>query len=429
MRQLETVQLIKEEQLDQRNYFQSLFVEACRLNLLSEDEIKRIQRELLELMSKEVVRYTNDESSSIPIEHAKEIFQSITYSIGFYLKRTTDIRQKLDLLKSHSIESMFYQGMDAVSTCRNHTQRQLQSLKQKLQNLENIAYQDTINSGIPPFFQEYNIEFGAHEVPGSIDYPLFEPITELVGVEYMSEYLLRFYIEQDFLCKFKEENINRLLRWFHKDAEHMLINIFELVLTNYLGCSLLGNKEEELIIRQEELSFLQKSLNQLTTVEISEKLKALFLEKQSKLILEQSSLNYCLEAIPKLAAGIKHNLVLGKPDTLWVVAKEEEEAEVFEDRAPMEDEALRDLIDRLRDMNTTSGKVAVIKATVQSQADLIELLDSCFYNDEYEEVFSSFDETTKEILRKGILNVEGQRYEEEFEPQKEWQKLLFRKNS
>jgi hypothetical protein len=425
MNQLEKSNIINENRLDPGFYFQSLFQEACNKHLLSDLQIERIQLEVVELMAKEVERYTNDESSSVLLEKAQELLQSITYSIGVYLKSLPDMGDKIDLLKNEKLSVLFYRGMDSVAAIKTKSWSLLQNIQKNSLKLHNYSYQDTINTGVPEFFHDYNIEFGAHEFNGCIDYQLCNTVEGLLGVEYIQEYLTRFTMEHNFIKNFPEQTVNQLLQGFDKDAEHMLINVFELVLTNALGCELLGQKILELNIHESDRVWLQNSLEKLSHDTLQNRIENAFMSMVSELNLESELMSYAKTAISAITKRLMHNLQTHSLDKIFIsFAGREMEEEIFEDGVSMEDENLRELIEKLRDGKDITEKVAMIKETVHSLADLIELLEECFYEDEYMEVFHLLSETERSFLKKSIQIEAGIEDMEDYEPQMEWQKIL-----
>src|SRR5699024_2363995 len=144
-------------------------------------------------------------------------------------------------------------------------------------------------------------------------------------------------------------------------------------------------------ISREELTVLERNLEPYSASEIAGKLKAIFRKKQDEeLMLDQMSLSYTLAVIPQIAIRIKHALEKGTVDKIFITTKEFAAEDTFEDGIPMDDDKLRLFIDKLNTIRITSEKIAIIKDTVRSQADLLELLDVCFYGDEYKEVLASF---------------------------------------
>jgi hypothetical protein len=303
------------------------------------------------------------------------------------------MQEKIELIKQEKISDLFIKGMDKVESVKNEAWLLLMELQKNCMIVDNIAYHDSI-AGIKDFFHDYNIEFGAHDIPGSIDYPLLNTITDLLGVEYIYEYLRNFTMENDFLGKFSPQAINLLLKGFHKDSEHMLINLFELVLINALGCELLGLKITELNISAAERRWLQNMLKKLNSQEIAKKCEVALENLGVKLTLEEETIVYAKAAIPQLMVRVCHNLKTDTLQELFLTFPEQQlEEESFEVGIELEDEKLRELIDELKELSLISEKVARIRETVHSLNDFIELLEECFYENEYREVFQTLNET------------------------------------
>ncbi len=426
MNEIKKFKPINELSLNQSLYFQALFQEACIQGIFSQVQIERIQLEIIELLGKEIERYTNGESSSVPVEKAQEILQSITYCMGLYLKSIPDMEEKLELLQNQKISELFYKGMDTAAGLKNEASQLLINLQNNRLKIENIAYQDTILEGIPPFFHDYNIEYAAQDIPGSVDYPLLRPETELLGVESAYDYIYHLSIENSFFMLFPTENINLLLKGFDKEAEHMLINIFELVLTNVLGCELLGIELTKLNITSAECSWLKKYFHHLSIQEVKEKLEKAFERVSIELNLKNDIISYARFLMEPLAIRINSNL---QTDTLSKIFisfhnREEEEGDIFEDGISMEDDKLREFIEELSGRKTVAEKLTLIREKINSLRDFIELLNECFYGEEYVEVFHMLQDTEKSIIWKYIREDVGLEDWKDYHPEKEWQKIF-----
>ena len=428
MNQIQKLNRIDKNLLNQGEYFQSLFLQMCNKKMLTQVQIERIQLELIDLLGKEVDRYTGGESSSIPVEKAQEILHSITYSIGLYLKSIKNMDEVSNVLTSDKIKSLFLKGMDAVSQLKDKAEALLNDLMKNKLIIDNFAYQDTITYGLPKFFQEYQIEFGSFDVPGSIDYPLLETITDLQGVEFQYEYLSRLTIENDFLRCFSEQKIALLLKNFNKDSVHMLINIFELVLTNALGCELTGREIIMLDIPVEERNWLNNRLKGKNKEEIAELLRISLDRIGKELQLSGVITAYAGKAISELARRIVHNLETDTLEEIFIAFEDEVQLEEsFEDGIAMEDEALRELIKELGELHSVSDKLIRIRETVRNLSDLIEILQECFYSNEYEEVFNLISDTDKALLKYRIREEAGPEWSLDYKPEKEWQEIFLRR--
>jgi hypothetical protein len=413
--------------LSQEQYFQDFFQTVCRKKLLKEEEITRIHTGILELFTKEANRYTNDESSSIPVETAQSLLQSITFSMGSYLKTFADVGTQLKILKETEMSALFLLGQKTIEQRCEAARKLLSRLIDGLMRINLIAYQDTIREGLPKFFHDYNVEFAAHENVGDIDYPSFVTITDLLGVEYMEEYLRRLYLENEFLNCFSAADINRLLIAFDREASHMLINLFELVLINALGCKLLEKEARILDIRAQENVWLQDVLSKLSKEAREAQLRQAFSTLVKELALSEELADYVLPELPMLSGRLSHHLD-GNTLSHFFLSFEnawQEAYEFMEEGEIMEDYKLRHLIERIENTDVIADKVHLILQEVRSTTDLIELLEECFYDGDYEEVFRLLGKAELHMLEKRILYDAGEIPAEDFEPQTEWQKILW----
>ncbi len=413
--------------LNQEQYFQAIFQEACQRQLLSEEEIGRIQTELFELLAKEAARYTNDESSSLPIETAQALLQSITFSIGSYLKTLVDVGLQLKMLKEKRVPALFLLGLDTVEQRRKKTETLLHQLTEGRLRVDNIAYQDTILTGLPKFFHDYNMEFGAHEDSADIDYPSFITVVDLLGVEYMEEYLRRLCLENEFLNCFSASDINQLIHAFDREASHMLINLFELTLINALGCILLEKEVKNLDITAQELVWLQEKLSKLSKEERYEQFRQAFMTIVTELELSEDLITYVQPELSQLAERLSCHLETYTLSHFFLSFSNawQEAYEYLEEGEILEDYKLRNLIERIEYTDTIAGKVDLILQEVRSTTDLIELLEECFYEGDYEEVFCHLGEAELQMLEKRLLYDAGEIPPEDFEPQSEWQEILW----
>ncbi len=413
--------------LNQEQYFQDFFQAVCNKKLLSKEEILRIQTGLLDLFTKEANRYTNDESSSIPVETAQSLLQSITYSMGSYLKTLVDVGAQLTALKEEKISALFLLGQKTIEERVEAARQLLQRLTSGLLRIDNIAYQDTIGNGLPKFFHDYNIEFTAHEAAGDIDYPSFITITDLIGVEYMEEYLRRLCLENDFLNCYSAKDINHLLKAFDREARHMLINLFELVLINALGCKLLEKGSRSLDISPQENVWLRDKLSKLSKEERYNQLQRAFSELGRELTLSDELTAYVKPELAMLSERLSHHLDTNTLSYFFLSFSNawQETYEYLEEGEIMEDYKLRNLIERIENTNAIADKVVLILQEVRSTTDLIELLEECFYEGDYNEVFRLLGDAELCMLEKRLLYDAGEIPAEDFEPQTEWQKILW----
>ncbi len=436
---------IEEGILDQKYYFQTLLQAAVEQKQLTEQQTQKLQYGLIHLMTKEVERYTNAESSSVPVEKAQELLQSITYHMGIYLKTIPDMQNKLDQLKQGTPEALFYRGMKLVTDYREEALRLLTKLQKKDRKWDSIAYEDTVYHGIPEFFHDYDIEYGAHETPGSIDYPLMYAMQDYLGVEYIYEYLKRLTIEDSILSRFSREAVQRLADSYDREARHLLINLCELATINAIGCVMLDKGLWEPLLSKGEIEELMELLKDGgifhneeygrrlpgSREEMQRFLRGTVARMGELLLLSQEETDYIQGFVPNLAIRLQSHLDTNSLEKLFLyMDREEEPEEKLYTGEPMEDERLRALIDEIRETGKLEAKVRLIQEKVGSIADLTELLEECFYPEEYAGVYRLLGPNEVALLRKsilaeGCLSANGNIREEEYEPRSEWEKELF----
>lgn len=185
---------------------------------------------LFMLLQTIALRYTKEESSSLPKELAEELLRSICYTLS----------PELAALPVGPLLPLYEAGVarteNAVRACR----RRWQVARLSLPKTTSLSCRETLSS-IGTFFQNYDARFFAHEIPCDIDYQLCLPVPEtFLGVDYVSEYLSRLCIENDFLRLFPAERADALLMRACPDYRFRINNLYSPVATNALGLALAG---------------------------------------------------------------------------------------------------------------------------------------------------------------------------------------------
>ena len=145
-------------------------------------------------------------SSSVKVETAANIWESVFYTIGFYLKSFSDLNLALKIIKENSLLQLYKRGRKLVEIQFYKAKQLFTTIQGNCPVINNYAYNATIEKGIPLFFATYDLNFAAHETPGSIDYPVSNDQMELVGIEYISGYLKKLFWENRFCQKFSRKS-------------------------------------------------------------------------------------------------------------------------------------------------------------------------------------------------------------------------------
>lgn len=218
------------------------------------------QAKLWELFSKRAARYTAGDSTSIPVEIAKELLSSIYFTLGIENDSPDCIEKFLQI----DLEQQYELEVVELERKINQGKALWEAACLSIPMIENISLKDTLK-GIGAFWRRYDYRFFAHMIPCDIDYQLCHPVPDtLLGVDYINEYLKRLLIEQDFLRNFDPQCSINLLQRYCGDYKGLLINLYEPIATNVVGLTIVGGSIWKLGFSEEELKQIVSILDPLT---------------------------------------------------------------------------------------------------------------------------------------------------------------------
>ena len=241
--------------------------------VLSEEEQFQIQEELLKLLARQTRKYTSGDSSSVPVEIGQELMDSIFFCIGVGLQGKEYMGQ-IDrrLLLDKDLASMLDKGIAYIRASLEYGERLWNKICMSLPKVENRSMKDTLKS-IGTFWKNYDYRFFAHEIPCDIDYQLSIPVSEQKkGVLYVLAYLERLAVENHFLSYFEEGAMLPVLNRYCPDYEGLLINLYEPIATNAIGCALLQKDFKKLGMTSEEQQELVRMFENISGKAIENKL-------------------------------------------------------------------------------------------------------------------------------------------------------------
>lgn len=401
LQRYEHIQTVRSE------YFQSLLQGAAKEGIIGSDQVKKIQVGLLGLLSRQIEKYTSGESSSVTAESAESLLKSICFSISVALKCHGNIVIASELLERESIEELFKKGNKLIRYYYEDARRLWIKIKTEGPKVRNLAYNDTVYKGLKNFFDWYDYRFYAHEMNGSLDYPLSYDEMDLKGIEYIHEYVTHLDMENVLCSSYDAQSIECLMRGYSKYYREDLINVFELVLTNLIGRSMLGYKLDRLDISEEDKEWLLIQLKNVEESVLVQKMEQAFYEVLSFMKVEsQATIDYFKITLKNIISRVKHNIDLGKLDKVFITLYEEEDETSISgyiDGNKMEDGDLRVLIDEMKDCRFLDDKIAMVLQSIKSLDDLSEVLNECFFEGEYESVFKLLAKQEIQELKKRII--------------------------
>ena len=293
---MEVISKIKRENLYERNYFKTLIEEAYNNEMLTNDDMVNLQMQILQLLDEKIYKYTGNDSTSIKKEVMEDILNSNSYTISAYLKTFKNPDEAIKTIKEKGLKIAYQEGRKKIDKMLNIIRVMYIKVKQNKLDIPNVTYNDTIIGGIKGFLKIYNPDFKAQDMKITADYPLYNNlIGKLDGVEFIKEYLNSIYLENVFCKKFSEEKINYLLYGYSHDYKELIINIFEIVLLETIGCKLVKRDIQDLAISTDELNEIYVMFKGKEKIEIKQMINNVYQEISNELLLDNEQLQKYIE--------------------------------------------------------------------------------------------------------------------------------------
>ena len=210
--------------------------EAVRLP--AEGEETAFQLGLWRLLAKQASLYTLGESSSLSEYDAHRLLASVCCVLG--VDPDDPDPAVMREVSVEGAEAVFGRNLRRIEADAARVEGLWKDVCLSMPMLESVALKDTLQS-LRDFRTRYEPRFFAHEIPADIDYPLCQPVAESVlGVDYVAAYLERLLAECRFLRSFDLGRCRAVLGSVHPDYGELILNLFEPVAANALGCVLAG---------------------------------------------------------------------------------------------------------------------------------------------------------------------------------------------
>lgn len=173
---------IDRSRLKQNQYTLSLLQEGQRSGVIPSQKVYQIQVEVVQVLQRLILRYTQGASTSVTTETAEGIMTSLLYAIDAYALQYENPEEALTRLNLESIKDIHSKGVELLRCYFEETKQLYQEVKKIKLDVPVDAYHLTIDESLPVFIKHYDIIFEAQNTMASIDYPLAVDDMRLQGV-------------------------------------------------------------------------------------------------------------------------------------------------------------------------------------------------------------------------------------------------------
>ena len=390
MTNIDRIHFINRSALSGRNYFVSLIEQGQLCALFSDTEIERMQLESLTLLAKRTELFNNGNSSSIRIEKAQDLLASILYTVGVQLKSYASPEDAIDALRTENLDHLFYSGLKKINWKIMIAKQTHLRLKKCLFKTQNVFYRLTAVDGINGFFKLYNPKFSAQEIHITADYPTFNGVYDLDGIEFIEKYLQNITHENRFCSYFSENAVHHLLCGLDENYQKVLMNIYEPVLTASLGCILTYHPSRDLNLSHNDIDTLADLFSGKGIDEVEQLIKNALDQLIAELNCSSDLSDYLKNSITKIAVSIKNAAHHNCLDKVFLIPfyPEDNQKIVLSYGERMDDKSYTAILNDLLQCNSTDGKADIICNRISSFGDLLEILrDADLIQDELLHIF------------------------------------------
>lgn len=262
---------------------------GLRHGLLTEDDLRRLRAESLPLLRCQAERLTGGRSSSLPAETA----------------------EALTLLRQQPLDTLFAAGQKRLTRKVQAARLMHDELTRSLFSTPNAFYRATLVDGIAGFFKLYRPALFAQETHITADYPLFLPLQNQTGIEFIERYLQNALCENGFLRCFPAEAVHELICAQHADYALIPMNLLEPALTAALLCALDGLSANSLRCAPDAA---ERLLRGRSASDLAERFAAVLPALCREIHCPPRFQSYLHRCLPALAAVLTQNHPLEKPE-------------------------------------------------------------------------------------------------------------------
>ena len=275
------------------------------INPLSPEEQQKVMSQMYLLMGKQVQSYHKHyhmgNNSSVPVELAQELMESIEYTIGL-----------VGGVYAHRIiEEALVLGQEILESKLSKAKSMLELVSGTAPQWQTECRWEALRY-LRHYLEQYDYLHLAHEGPEGLFYPiLISPPEGIQGIDSCLFYLNILWIENQIMAGVSDNALNQ----FWDRLPSATLNQCEHLLINGIGKALLGSGLAQLTFEPEEQ--LQIVFAMLTATEEKLKSAAVLLCQWLNLNDENAKL-YVYAVIPQLSMWIGDNVRSGNVENLFI---------------------------------------------------------------------------------------------------------------
>ena len=148
--------------IDKKDYTNSLVAEACRVGRMSESDVDRIRGDLMNALAEIIGYYTENQSTSVKAETARQLSLSMMFNIDTYLRSLGSHEEALKTLLDRRMSELYGKGY-LMNTETFREAKQLYG-KVRLSRLRNGGpeYDKALDQYLHYYLSNYSPKFHAH---------------------------------------------------------------------------------------------------------------------------------------------------------------------------------------------------------------------------------------------------------------------------
>ncbi len=268
------------------------------INPLSPEEQQKIMGQMYLLMAKQVQSYHKHHhmgnNSSVPIELAQELMESITYTInlvgGVYTNR--------------NIEEALQLGQEILEKRLTKAKSMLELVNATAPQWQTECRWEALRY-LRHYLEQYDHLHLAHKGPDDLFYPILVRVPDgIKGIDLCMFYLNVLWLENQIMACFDDTALEQLWIRLPTDA----LNPCEQVVLNGIGKAILSDQSADLIFTEAEREELQAILSVQVTGETVHH-AAIRLCRRLELPANVSDYlcNAAVQILPRLEAALRHD--------------------------------------------------------------------------------------------------------------------------